>query len=292
MVEQEKRMLVVMAHPDDETFGMAGTIARYVDEGVKVHLICTTNGDVGAAAPEMMQGYSSVAEMRLAELACAAETLGLAEVYTFGYRDSGMPGMPDNEHPDCLVAADPDVVVGKIVKVIREVHPQVVVTFDPYGGYGHPDHIATHQAAVKAFDAAANPNAYPEQIVAGLRAYRPQKLYFTTFDKTWLRFAVWLFSLMGHDPERMGRNKDINMREITGWETPIHARVKTGPYRQIVQQARECHASQLGGLSPTRLSRMLSHLFSGVQECYMRACPSVNGGGPEHDLFDGVVPGD
>lgn len=288
MSNEERRMLVVMAHPDDETFGMAGTIARYVAEGVKVYLICATNGDVGEADPEFLAGHSSVAEMRLAELCCAAETLGLSHVYTFDYRDSGMAGSPENNHPDCLFAADVDAVAGRIVDVIREVRPQVVVTFDPYGGYGHPDHIATHRATVKAFDAAGDPGAYPEQIEAGRQAYRSQKLYFTTFEKRWLRFAVGLFALMGQDPEHMGRNKDIDMRYIAGLETPIHARIKTGAYRQIVQRARECHASQLGGISPRRLAVILSGLFMGTEDQYMRAYPTPNGHRQERDLFEGI----
>ncbi|MBN1427377.1 MAG: PIG-L family deacetylase [Anaerolineae bacterium] len=288
MSTNERRMLVVMAHPDDETFGMAGTIARYVDEGVKVYLICATNGEAGMAEPEFMQGHTSVAEMRLAELYCAAETLGLSRVYTFDYRDSGMAGSPENNHPDCLFAADVDAVAGRIVEVIREVRPQVVVTFDPYGGYGHPDHIATHQATVRAFDSAGDPGAYPEHIEADRQVYRPQKLYFMTFDKRWLRFTVWLFALMGQDPERMGRNKDVNMRYIAGLETPIHARVKTGSYQEIVRRARECHASQLGGLSPRRLANILSSLFMGTEDHYTRAYPISNDRCRERDLFEGV----
>lgn len=288
MNSNERRMLVVMAHPDDETFGMAGTIARYVAEGVKVYLICATNGDVGSADPEFLEGHSSVAEMRLAELCCAAQTLGLSYVYTLNYRDSGMAGSPENNHPDCLFAADIDEVAGRIVEVMREVRPQVVVTFDPYGGYGHPDHIAAHRATVKAFDAAGNLNMYSQQIQAGRQPYQPQKLYFSTFDKRWLRFAVGLFALLGQDPEHMGRNKDINMRYIAGLETPIHARIKTGDHRQTVQKARECHASQLGGISPRRLASILSSLFVGTEDHYMRGYPAPNGRGKERDLFEGV----
>jgi LmbE family N-acetylglucosaminyl deacetylase len=173
--------------------------------------------------------------------------------------------------------------------VIREVRPQVVVTFDPYGGYGHPDHIATHRATVKAFDAVGDPGSYPEQIKAGGQVYQPQKLYFTTFDKRWLRFAVGLFALMGQDPERMGRNKDINMRYIASLETPIHARIKTGAYRQTVQKARECHASQLGGMSPRRLANILSSLFVGTEDHYMMGYPLPNGRRKERDLFEGVL---
>lgn len=281
-----------MAHPDDETFGMAGTIARYVSEGVKVYLICATNGDVGSAPPEAMKGYSSVAEMRLGELRCAAQILHLEHVYLFGYRDSGMSGTPDNQHPDCLAMAKAEEVVGRIVQIIREVRPQVVVTFDPFGGYGHPDHIATHQVTVKAFEAAGDPAQYREQIKPDLQPYRPQKLYYFTFDKWWMRLAVRLMPLLGEDPEHLGRNGDINAREIASWDTPIHARIKTGAYQKVAQKARECHASQLGGRGVRRLSQLLSSLLFGVDEEFMRAYPPVNGRIREHDLFAGVRPSD
>ena len=147
-----RRMLVSLAHPDDESFGMAGTIARYVNEGVEVSLICSTNGDAGVTDPKFLEDYDTMTELRLAELHCAAETLGFSKVYAFGYRDSGMEGAEDNQHPDSLYQADMDEVIGRIVKAIRETRPQVVVTFDPYGGYGHPDHIKMHKATTRAFE--------------------------------------------------------------------------------------------------------------------------------------------
>jgi LmbE family N-acetylglucosaminyl deacetylase len=164
MHEPKRRLLIALAHPDDESFGMAGTIAKYENEGAEVYLICATNGDVGMMEDKYLDGYESIAHVRLAELECAAQILGLTRLYAFGYRDSGMPGSPDNDHPDSLVAADVDEVVRRVTEVIREVHPQVVVTFDPYGGYGHPDHLRMHEAAVGAFQAAPDPSRFPDRI--------------------------------------------------------------------------------------------------------------------------------
>jgi LmbE family N-acetylglucosaminyl deacetylase len=290
-LNNKKRMLIVTAHPDDESFAMAGSIARYVSEGVDVHLICATNGDVGEVAPEFMEGYESVAELRLAELNCAAETLGFSGLTLLGYRDSGMADTEDNRHPDSLCSASLDEVTGRITRIIRELRPQVVVTFDPYGGYGHPDHIAVHDATVRAFDAAGNPDQYPDQLADDLLPYRPQKLYYHTFDRRLVTLTVNLMPLFGTDPERMGKNGDINFREIVAHSYPIHARIDTRMVSEQAQQARECHASQLGGLTRPGLLQRLMALFQNQHvDTYMRAYPPVNGSRVrERDLFEDVV---
>src|SRR5436190_24344977 len=94
-----RTLLVVYAHPDDESFGNAGTIARYSAAGVAVHYACATRGECGSVAPELLQGHADIGALRTAELTCAAQALGLAAVHFLGYRDSGMAGMPDNRHP-------------------------------------------------------------------------------------------------------------------------------------------------------------------------------------------------
>ncbi|MCA9907518.1 MAG: PIG-L family deacetylase, partial [Anaerolineae bacterium] len=142
----DRRMLFSLAHPDDESFGSGGLIAKYVAQGVDAYLICATNGDVGTVKPEYLNGYSSIAELRLAELACAASKLGLKQVFTLGYKDSGMMGSSANQDPACLWQAPQDQITRQVVETIRQVKPQVVVTFNKYGGYGHPDHIAIQRA--------------------------------------------------------------------------------------------------------------------------------------------------
>ena len=126
-----KRLLAVVAHPDDETFGMGGTLAYYADQGVDVHLICATRGEVGEVEPERLTGYDSIADLREHELRCAAAILGIKQIHFLGYRDSGMPGSPDNEHPQALVQAPLEKVAGEIIHIMRQVRPQVVLTFDP-----------------------------------------------------------------------------------------------------------------------------------------------------------------
>lgn len=270
-------LLAVFAHPDDETFGPGGTLARYAAQGVDVHYACATRGEVGMVDAELMQGLASVGDLRWSELEQAVKILGLTGVHWLGYRDSGMPGSEDNKHPDALVQADHDVLVGRIVAVIRALRPQVVVTFDPCGGYGHPDHVATHYATKKAFAVAGDPAHYPEQVAAGLAPFAPDKLYYTAFPKGFIKFVVKLMRLLGRDPSKFGRNQDINLAEIASWEQEVTTRIDMGRYLEIKQQASACHKSQAGpggmlGWLPGPIRRRVMGA-----EMFTRAQPPVEG---------------
>jgi LmbE family N-acetylglucosaminyl deacetylase len=284
-------MLVSLAHPDDESFGMAGTIARYVNEGVEVSLICATNGDAGVTDPAFLENYDTMTELRLAELQCAADALGFSRVYAFGYRDSGMEGTEDNLHPDSLYQADLEEVTGRVVKAIRETRPQVVVTFDPYGSYGHPDHIKMHQATTRAFELAGQADAYPEQLTGGLEPYQPAKLYYRTRPRMLTKLVVRLMPLFGQDPRRMGRNNDIDLIEIVEHDYPVHAWIDTKAYRKQAEKAVNCHASQLGGfVTPSFLQRVQALLMNSNVDTFMRVEPPVNGARVrEDDLFAGIA---
>lgn len=293
---ETKRLLIAFAHPDDESFGLAGFVARLVDEGVEVSLICSTNGDVGSIEASFMEGYQSIAERRIAELECAAEVLKFSEVIRFNYRDSGMPGSEDNRHPQSLVAAPADEVTGKTVEVIRRVRPQVVVTFDPYGGYGHPDHIKMHETATRAYHEAGRGDRYAEQIAAGLTPYQPQRLFYQTFSAGWLKPVVMIMPLFGRDPRKFGRNNDIDLAEIVERQFPIHARVTAKRYKEIAQQARRCHASQLGGMGNEDRSLMarvigwFRSLLESESYTFMQAEPPLPArvARKSRDVFQGV----
>lgn len=283
-----KTLLAAFAHPDDESFGPGGTLARYSDEGVSVHYACGTRGEVGEAAPELLQGYASLGDLRWHELECASRWLGLAGLHYLGYRDSGMPGSADNDHPDALVRAEPAALVGKLVALIRALRPQVVITFDPHGGYGHPDHVAIHRAATEAFLAAGDASRYPEQAAHGLSAFAPRKLYYTAFPKQALRILVLTLRVMGRDPTRFGRNRDINLAEIAAREQPITTFIDIGRYLERKEQAGACHRSQSGpaGLlawMPAVLRRKLLG-----RESFTRVYPPADQRTREKDLFDGI----
>jgi len=280
-------LLFVGAHPDDETFGMGGTLAKYAAHGAKVVYACATRGEVGTMDEDCLDGFDTPGDRRWSELKCAAGILGLADVIYLGYRDSGMPGSPDNHHPLALAAAPLDEVTGRVVKVIRDLRPQVVVTFDPIGGYRHPDHIAVHDATVRAFSAAADPQQYPE---CG-PAFAPQKLYFHTFPKTFFKLAVKVLPFFGQDPSHWGRNKDIDFASLAQVEFPVHASIRIDSRAaDAKQRASACHSSQLGGGPPSGGLLGLAFRAAQSQENFMRAFPPVPPGQRVHetDLFEGV----
>ncbi len=276
-------LLVVLAHPDDESFGTGGTIAYYAQRGVEVHLACATRGEAGEVAPEYLQGFSSIADLRVSELRCAAGILGLKGVHFLDYRDSGMPGSADNAHPQALINAPVEEVAGKVARLVRQLQPQVLVTFDPIGGYKHPDHIAIHRAAVRAFDLAGDPSFAGE-----LPPYKPQKLYYHLFPKGMLRWAVRLLPLFGKDPRRFGKNGDIDILSIVEeGEFPVHARIDYRAVDEQRQAASACHASQLGGMPQRGPLAWLMRRGPRVDQ-YMRAVPEVRGKVREKDLFEGA----
>lgn len=277
-------LIFVGAHPDDESFGPGGLLAEYALRGYRVIYACATRGEVGAADAEHMRGFETPGEMRWAELTAAAKELGLAEVIHLGYRDSGMVGSPDNTHPQALAAAPLEEATARVVKVLREVKPQVVFTFDPIGGYRHPDHLAIHNATVQAFHAAGDANYRPDLGPA----YAPQKLYFSVFPKGFLKLAVRLMPLFGQNPKQFGRNKDIDVTQLME-EFPIHATVTVSEAAlKRKEAASACHKSQLAGGLPRGPLNWIARRFQG-KETFMRAYPPVNGNTKETDLFEGVI---
>ncbi len=286
-MSKQKTLIFFGAHPDDETFGIGSTLAQYAASGVKVYCVCATRGEAGTVDPALMKGYASIGDKRWAEMKCAAEVLGLADVICLGYRDSGMPGSEDNKRPDSLAMAPLEEVASRMVKIIRELKPDVVITHDAGGGYGHPDHIATHNATVKAFYAASDPTQYPE---AGA-AFQPSKLYFGVRPRGFMKMMVKLMPLFGQNPHRFGRNKDIDLTRTIYAEYPIHAVIRlTKQAVRIRNKAAACHATQGGGVQrpgPFRLLRIVEKL-RGQRDYFMRDYPPPTRRSREKDLFEGV----
>ena len=279
---QPKRILSVLAHPDDEAFGMGGTLALYAMRGVEVYLACATLGEAGDIPPDFLQSSSSSAALRESELDCSANVLALKQVFKLGFRDSGMEGSPDNHHPDALVARPMEEVVERIAAVMRQVRPQVVLTFDPVGGYFHPDHIRVHQATVLAFD----------RVRKELQATDPQvlsRLYYHTMPKSSAKIAVFWMRLLGKDPRKIGRNKDIDLVQIASQSFPVHVKINYKKVLEQREQAAACHASQGGGKKPFGLSAWLMRILSRPVDRFMQGFPEPM---PNHrmqnDLFWGM----
>lgn len=236
-----KTILVIFAHPDDESHGPGGTLAKYAAEGIKVHYLCATRGEAGTVDNCFLKNGRSIAELRTAELGQAAAELGLANVSFLGYRDSGMEGTPDNLHPGCLNNAPLEEVAGRIAEFIRRLSPDVIITHDQYGWYGHPDHIKCHHATLRAYE-----------MLYGIRCGTAEsryvanapRLYVSSFSKSLLKIIVRLMPLFGRDPRRHGQNQDVDLVRIASWDVPTTARIHVKHYLSAKDCAKAAHASQ------------------------------------------------
>ena len=170
-------ILTVHAHPDDESSKGPGTISMYSSQGIRTTLVCCTGGEVGDIlnpAMDRTEVRENLASVRRAELDSAAAIIGYDEVVMLGYRDSGMPDSDDNQHPEAFANAELDTAVERLVKIIRRVRPQVIVTYpEVQSRYPHPDHLQVTAVSFPAYERAGDPDWYPE---AG-PPHEPSKLY-------------------------------------------------------------------------------------------------------------------
>lgn len=177
-------LLAFHAHPDDETTSTGGTLARYAEAGEQVVVVTATDGAVGEIHnydnPEELK--PRLAEIRSDEMAGAARVLGITHHEFLGYRDSGMMGTEDNRHPDAFWNADFMEATGRLVHLIRRFQPEVVIAYDPFGGYGHPDHIQVNRIGTAAFFGADDVGRFPPAEGEGL--WTPCKLYWVTYPRS------------------------------------------------------------------------------------------------------------
>jgi LmbE family N-acetylglucosaminyl deacetylase len=279
-----RRLLAVLAHPDDESFGIGGTLARYADEGVAVHIAIATDGVAGSVAGGYEHTLRELAAVRRKELEAAVAILGGA-LHMLGYRDSGYIGDPANQHPDAFINSDLNEATGRVVALIREIRPQVVVTHDETGGYYHPDHIHCWKITSAAWRAAGDPAAYPH---IGPAPYAPQRLYYTAFSNRMVKVFSFLMRLRGQDPKRAGRNKDIDWTRIGIEPRRLHAHIDYRRYWEAKRAAAAAHPSQGGGTSRNRLLPEPIQRRLLATETFIRAYPPVPEGFREYDLFEGV----
>jgi N-acetyl-1-D-myo-inositol-2-amino-2-deoxy-alpha-D-glucopyranoside deacetylase len=187
-----RRLLLVHAHPDDESIGTGATIARYAAEGAQVTLVTCTLGELGEVIPPELADLAGdgarLGARRITELAAACAALGITDQRFLGgpgrWRDSGMMGTPDNDNPDCFWQADVPTAAAALAAIVREVRPQVLVSYDENGFYGHPDHIQAHRVATAAIQAAARPGPAPGPGTGGDRPWRVAKFYATAVPRS------------------------------------------------------------------------------------------------------------
>ncbi len=276
-----KRLLAVLAHPDDESFGPGGTLARYAAEGVEVHVAIATDGVAGSVADGYEAALQELVAVRAKELDAATQILGVI-LHKLGYRDSGYLNNPANHHPDAFINTDEHEAIGKVVALIRHIRPQVVITHDETGGYFHPDHIHCWKITTAAFHAAADPQQYPE---IGPAPFQADRLYYTAFPNSMVKFYTAVLRLRGQDPTRQGKNKDIDFTRLGIPPNKLNARIDWGDYWDVKLAASAQHASQGGGTSQGRnIPVWLQKRFL-AKDAFIRAYPPVAEGFKETDLF-------
>lgn len=265
----------MLAHPDDESLGFGGTLAKYAAEGVEVSLVTATRGENGRFrghhAPPEHPGAAALAAIREAELRAAAATLGVGDLSLLDYRDRE------------LDRADPRVVVPLLAGHLRRVRPHVVVTFGADGAYGHPDHIAISQIATAAVIAAAAPARLPADGVDAAPPHAVSKLYYLAWpEATWAGYQEAFRTLVSIVD-------GVERRAVPWPDWAITTVIDTRPWWPTVWRAVSCHDSQVAAYERlAHLSREHHEALWGRQS-YYRAFSLVNGGrARETDLFDGL----
>ena len=289
------RLMAVHAHPDDESSKGAATMARYVREGSDV-LVCTMTGgergDVLNPAMDRPEVKANMARIRRDEMARAREILGVEQRF-LGFTDSGLPeGDPKPPLPEGSFALVPLAeAAAPLVKAVREFRPHVILTYDENGGYPHPDHIKTHQVTVEAFEAAADPDRYPE---SGAEPWQPLKLYyFVSFHhgkyealhEEMLRRGLEspYEKIFEQREERARKRAELGIREL---ESTTH--VEVGDYLEIRDQALLAHATQIDPNGPWFACPLDIQRAVWSTEDYHLARSLVDTELPEDDLFEGV----
>ncbi|MFG3697445.1 mycothiol conjugate amidase Mca [Micromonospora sp. NPDC047620] len=281
------RLMAVHAHPDDESSKGAATTAKYVAEGVDVLVVTCTGGERGSVLNPKMDRpdvWANIAEIRRGEMDAARAILGVEQAW-LGFVDSGLPeGDPLPPLPEgCFALQDVEVAAGPLVRLMRQFRPHVVTTYDEQGGYPHPDHIMTHKISVAAFDAAGDPERYPE---LG-EPWQPLKLYYDIgFSKG---------KIMALHEAILATGRESPYEEwLTRWEDRpdkgprITTRVECADYFPVRDDALRAHATQI---DPD------GFWFHVPMEVQRRAWPTedfelvrslVDSPLPESDLFAGV----
>lgn len=305
-------LMTVHAHPDDEVIGTGGTMAQWVDAGRRVVLVTCTRGEMGdIVIPEMdtPEHHRRLGEIRAAELEAAMAALGVTEWENLGYHDSDMMGRPGNRDPRCFWQANLDEAIGRLAWMVRRYRPDVMTTYNDFGGYGHPDHIRTHLAAVGAFARAGDPAWYPEQLApehggtgvpadqGGLAPWAPAKLYEQAIPAS-VRSAIqermeaigersfWT-PPEGATPEQLAEFEAFATRMLVPDET-ITAWVDVTPVLDRRWAAMRAHVTQISDENPfVRFGQDAWRDFW-VREAFVRRESRVPAPDREGDLLEGL----
>ena len=295
MTDSDRRILLVHAHPDDETIGTGVTMAKYVNDGAQVTLVTCTLGEEGEVlVPDLVHlaadQQDALGEHRIGELAEAMKILGVTDHRFLGgpgrFRDSGMMGVPSNERADCFWRADLLDAATELVAVIREVRPQVVVTYDDFGGYGHPDHIQAHRVTHYAVALAESSSFRPDLGAA----WSVPKVYWTAFPRSIIRNGIMALREQGSDSEFAAMDPDD--LPFACDDELITTSIEAPEFLDAKMEALAAHKTQVtvdGGFFA--LSNNLGSQAMGTEYFRLVRGPAAqqSDGGWESDLFAGIV---
>ncbi|GAA2471134.1 N-acetyl-1-D-myo-inositol-2-amino-2-deoxy-alpha-D -glucopyranoside deacetylase [Streptomyces thermolineatus] len=287
-----RRLLLVHAHPDDESINNGATMARYAAEGAHVTLVTCTLGEEGEVIPPGLAHLAAdrddtLGRHRAGELAAAMRVLGVTDHRFLGgpgrYRDSGMMGVPTNDRPDCFWRADLDEAASHLVAVVREVRPQVLVTYDENGGYGHPDHIQAHRVAVRGAELAADPAFRPDLGAPHTIA----KVYWNCIPRSAAEEGFARLREAGREASFPGIARVDDLPGVVPDEE-VTASIGGDPYARLKADAMRAHVTQIAVDGPFfALSNDLGQPLFGA-ECYRLARGTAGAPLPETDLFAGL----
>ena len=281
----EKRLLACFAHPDDEAFPIGGSLAAHSSRGVNIRLITATSGEEGEVRSPGLAIPDGLVSLRREELSCSVHTLGLQSHHVLGYRDSGMAGTSANKLPEAFINVPQEEIVEILVREIRTFRPQVVLTFEPGGLYGHPDHIAICKHATKAFHTANDASIYPEQLIEGLEPFQPDRLYYSARPQGFRTSMALKLQAAGIDfpmPTIERANDGIDPDEI-------HLEVNVSDQLDQKMGSILCHKSQVAPNWPyNQVPRSVAADILG-REHYIRAWPEfTNKETLTGDFFEGL----
>jgi N-acetyl-1-D-myo-inositol-2-amino-2-deoxy-alpha-D-glucopyranoside deacetylase len=292
VITADRRLLLVHAHPDDECIATGATMAKYAAEGAHVTLVTCTLGEEGEVlVPELAHLAAdkddALGEHRIGELADAMKALGVTDHRFLGgagrWRDSGMMGEPSNDRPDCFWRADVDEAVGELVAVMREVRPQVVVTYNENGGYGHPDHIQAHRVAVAAFVASGDRDRYADKG----EPWQPTKLYYVALPVSFLRMGWEALKELGEEaPFGVTAPEDLNFGDP---DESITTRIDARDHLDAKIDSMRAHRTQIEVDGPFfALSNNIGQRAFGLEHFRLIKGNPPSDGEVEEDLFVGI----
>ncbi len=277
-------ILACYAHPDDEQ-GVTGSMAWYAGQGVRTGLICATRGELGeiAEADPPLATPETLGQVREQEMRRAAEVAKIQQLWFLDYRDSGMRGTDGNNDTVSFMNVDEHEAVGKMVRIIREFKPTVITTFDPSGGYGHPDHIRICELTTKAFHAASDASQYPE---AG-PAWEVKRLFYTSIPRGRIRQLAQFAEQAGLTSNFTGMNLD----EMGMPDEMITNKIDVREYMDLKRRSVTQHRTQMNPNSPfAKLPEEVTKQWRGTEYFALIAGVPVDTSNPEaeSDIFAGL----